>query len=169
MLLVPLTGTSQVGGESSLKFALYSPSWGAESGLNLLAGLHLVVDNQTGTPIRLVDLEFQSDIATRESQRIRIDLDIAANSLAEVDLPYTDLLAINQCATATLNSNWRLVEISNYTLNPSVRRLIIQDTSAFRIYQCISEVRTHWINTSSSEEKVHSEWVLYHFENRPNG
>ena len=85
--------------------------------------------------------------------------------LAELELPYVDLLSINQCVNDTLEETWRLVEISNYTLNPSVRRLIIQDTSAFRIYQCVSSVKTTWI-TEAGERRSKEEWVLYHFESK---
>jgi hypothetical protein len=71
-------------------------------------------------------------------------------------------------------SNWRLAEISNYTLNPSVRNLIIEDTDSFRIYQCVETIITRWQVLSGSEGAESTaaqpiekeEWVLFHFETR---
>ena len=169
LLLIPFTSIGQPSEESPIKFAFYSPSWGSSSDLNLLAGLRLVVDNQTSTPIRLDAIEFQSDMENIAALTIPIELDIPAGSPAERELPYSDLLSLNQCVSNALQGNWRLVEISNYTLNPSVRRLIIQDTSAFRIYQCVATVRTRVTNTLNDESLVREEWVLYHFESKPQG
>lgn len=166
ILLTPLIGIGQTSEESPIKFAFYSPSWGSVSNASLLSGFRLVIDNQTNSAIRLESIEFQSDVEGSEPQQIRIDLNVPASRLAERELPYTDLLSINQCVSDTLEESWRLVEISNYTLNPSVRRLIIQDTSAFRIYQCVSSVRTTW-STGNGEQHSKEEWVLYHFESRP--
>ena len=137
------------------------------SSANLLAGLRLVVDNQTDSTIHLESIEFAADVEGSDAKEISIDLNIPATSLAERELPYVDLLSINQCVNDTLEESWRLVEISNYTLNPSVRRLIIQDTSAFRIYQCVSSVKTVWTDTTSGEQFSKEEWVLYHFESKP--
>jgi hypothetical protein len=64
--------------------------------------------------------------------------------------------------------NWKLVEISNYTLNPSVRNLIIEDTNSFRIYQCVRSVELVWRDASNAAVSAEG-WVLYHFENRSNG
>jgi hypothetical protein len=167
--VAPLISIGQTAEESPLKFAFYSPSWGGRSGLNLLAGLRLVVDNQTSTQIRLESIEFQADVENTTPRRVAINLDVEARNLAEKELTYTDLLSLNQCVTRTLEGSWRLVEISNYTLNPSVRRLIIEDTSAFRIYQCVSSVRTSWVDTRTGQRTVRDEWVLYHFESKPDG
>jgi len=166
ILLTPLVGIGQISEESPIKFAFYSPSWGSVSNANLLAGLRLVVDNQTDSAISLESIEFQADVDGAVSTEIGVDLNIPATRLAELELPYVDLLSINQCVNDTLEETWRLVEISNYTLNPSVRRLIIQDTSAFRIYQCVSSVKTTWI-TEAGERRSKEEWVLYHFESKP--
>ena len=62
--------------------------------------------------------------------------------------------------------NWRLAEISNYTLNPSVRNLIIQDTSSFRIYQCVETILTKISDTANNSAEEREEWILYHFESR---
>jgi hypothetical protein len=166
-LLAPLVSFGQTSEESPIKFALYSPSWGSVANANLLAGLRLVVDNQTSEAIHLESIEFIADVEGSESEQIVIDLEIPAASLAERELAYIDLLSINQCVNDTLEETWRLVEISNYTLNPSVRRLIIQDTTAFRIYQCVSSVRTSWSSTERGEQYSKEEWVLYHFESKP--
>ena len=168
ILLTPLVGIGQISEESPIKFAFYSPSWGSVSSANLLAGLRLVVDNQTDAAIVLESIEFRADVEGSEAKEIHIDLSIPATRLAERELPYLDLLSINQCVNETLEESWRLVEISNYTLNPSVRRLIIQDTSAFRIYQCVSSVNTVWTDTGSGEQFSKEEWVLYHFESKQN-
>lgn len=167
LLVISLISIGQAAEESPLKFAFYSPSWGGRSGLNLLAGLRLVVDNQTSSPIRLEYIEFQADVENNTPRQVAINLDVAARNLGEKELTYTDLLSLNQCVTRTLEGSWRLVEISNYTLNPSVRRLIIEDTSAFRIYQCVSRVKTSWVNTETGEQTAIEEWVLYHFESKP--
>lgn len=153
--------------DSPLNFALYSPSWASSAEQNLLSGLRLVVDNHTESPILLDSLEFAADVANMDSRKLDIDLRIPATGLAEKELIYTDLLSLNACVNKTLQENWRLVEISNYTLNPSVRRLIIEDTSAFRIYQCVSSVVTRWVNEDTGDRSVREEWVLYHFESRP--
>ncbi len=166
ILLTSSVSFGQTSEESPIKFALYSPSWGSVADANLLAGLRLVVDNQTLDQIRLESIEFISDVESSESQQIDINLEIPSTSLAERELPYTDLLSINQCVVDTLEETWRLVEISNYTLNPSVRRLIIQDTTAFRIYQCVSSVKTRWVNIEGGERFSKDEWILYHFESK---
>jgi len=64
--------------------------------------------------------------------------------------------------------NWKLVEVSNYTLNPSVRNLIIEDTDSFRIYQCIENVQTTWSRVANGTQVQYEEWVLFHFESRRN-
>jgi len=169
LLLSPLICIAQPSEESPIKFAFYSPSWGSGSEQNLLAGLRLVVDNQTDESIQLQRIQFPSDVEGRNALQVDIDLAIDAGRLAEKELPYSDLLSLNACVNRTLEGNWRLVEISNYTLNPSVRRFIIEDTSAFRIYQCVSSVMTTWVIRQTGQQISREEWVLYHFESRPDG
>ena len=56
-----------------------------------------------------------------------------------------------------------------YTLNPSVRNLIIENTDSFRIYQCVETIRTRWRETSGDSRGVsrtEEGWILYHFETR---
>ena len=165
-LFVPLASTGQIPEESPVKFALYSPSWGSNSGASLLSGMRLVIDNRTESPVQLESIEFQSDVEGIDTRLLEVDMQIPAGGFGEKELPYLDLLSMNQCVTNTLEANWRLVEISNYTLNPSVRRLIIQDTSAFRIYQCISTVKSNILDPTTGERTIKNEWVLYHFESR---
>lgn len=134
--------------------------------MSVLAGLRLVVDNQTDSPIVLQSIEFLPSSQADEAVVVPIDLAAPARGLAEKELTFTNLGSINDCARETLGESWKLVEISNYTLNPSVRRLIIEDTSAFRIYQCVSTVITSWSNLATGELRQRREWVLYHFESR---
>jgi hypothetical protein len=166
VLSIPLTGFGQITEENPLKFAIYSPSWASSSSVNLLSGLRLVVDNQTGFPVLLESFEFLSDVESTAAAILNVSMQIAPGGLGEQEIPYVDLLSLNQCVNRALQENWRLVEISNYTLNPSVRRLIIEDTSAFRIYQCISTVKTNWTNTETGTSNSQEEWVLYHFESK---
>ena len=77
-----------------------------------------------------------------------VGLAVPAGRYAEAEFRYTDLLSDNECIQRTMDSNWRLVEVSNYTLNPSVRNLIIENTDSFRIYQCVETIRTRWRETS---------------------
>lgn len=164
--LSPLAGQTQTPESSPLKFAFYSPSWASDSVTNLRSGLRLVIDNQTGRRVRLDSIEFLPSNDEVGAVSLNLGIEIPAGSLGERELPYLDLLAVNDCVSETLSENWRLVEISNYTLNPSVRRLIIEDTSAFRIYQCVSTVRTRWTELDSNAVRSMDEWVLYHFERR---
>lgn len=162
--LVPGTGLSQPAIDSPVKFAFYSSAWGGTSEESLRSGLRLVVENLTENPIRLLTVEFLPTTEDAHPVLVPIDLDIASNGVAERELPYIDLISAVQCVADTLDDAWKLVEISNYTLNPSVRRLIIEDTSAFRIYQCVSTVNLHWRDATSEEEFQNNGWVLYHFE-----
>ena len=164
LLIVPLSGLTQTTDDSPVKFAFYSSAWGENSNANLRSGFRLVVENRTESPIHLVSIEFEPSIEKTESEIVDINLAIPPSGFAEQEMSYVDLISINRCVTDTLEENWKLVEISNYTLNPSVRRLIIEDTSAFRIYQCVSTVNTLWVNNSTSERHHNNEWVLFHFE-----
>ncbi|MBL4820641.1 MAG: hypothetical protein JKY98_06585 [Gammaproteobacteria bacterium] len=168
LIFAPLAGNSQPTDDSPVKFAFYSSAWGGSSEDNLQSGLRLVIENQTDFPVHLRSIEFLSADETAESTLVNIDLTVPAGGFAEQEMPYINLIPINQCAVDTLDESWRLVEISNYTLNPSVRRLIIENTSAFRIYQCVSTVNTHWINGTTAKQHHNIEWVLYHFESTTN-
>ncbi len=147
---------------ADIKFALYSSGWGE----NTDDGLRLVVNNQTGKSVRLNAIEFLSSSEEIESIRITFDLKVPASAYAETEIEYIDLLGDDECIERTMAENWKLVEISNYTLNPSVRNLIIEDTDSFRIYQCVKTVRTQWTDLASDQENQLEEWVLFHFETR---
>ena len=151
--------------ESELKFAIYSRAWGE----NTEDGLRVVINNQTDYPVQLHSITFLKDGVADAQQTLPLELEIAANAYAETDLAYQDLLQDDECVSRTMADSWKLAEISNYTLNPSVRGLIIEDTDSFRIYQCVESVMTRW--TSLTGETVQSpqkkeEWVLFHFESR---
>src|SRR5690606_8315056 len=101
-------------------------------------------------------------------KNLDVDLTIPPHSWAESEMPYADLLTGNTCVDRTLEADddWELVEISNYTLNPSVRGLIIQNSATFRIYQCVRSVVINWRNLENDTTDEHTEWVMYHFERR---
>ncbi len=147
--------------EPPVKYAIYSTAWSESSN----AGLRIVAQNQAAEPIELVSLEFQDEQNPEHLENILLNLTIPAKGWAETQLPYINLLFGNECIAKTMQEDWRLVEISNYTLNPSVRGLIIEDTSSFRIYQCVRPVYTTWIDKGISYQQA--EWVLYHYERRP--
>ena len=148
--------------ETEIKFAFYSSAWGE----NTDDGLRFVAYNQTANPIRLHSIVFKNSINVADQVAINLDLLVPARGYAEVEIDYIDLLQGDECVDRTLSDNWRLVEISNYTLNPSVRNLIIENTDSFRIYQCVKTVTTRWTDLTSDEPMQTIEWVLYHFETR---
>ena len=151
--------------ETEVKFAIFSSSWGE----NTDDGLRVVAHNQTQEHIRLDTILFLKQ-ETAESEQVIVDLnlEVPSQAYAEIELPYIDLLRSNECIGRTMAENWKLVEISNYTLNPSVRNLIIEDTDSFRIYQCIENVQTTWSRLANSTQVQYEEWVLFHFESRRN-
>lgn len=150
--------------ETDLKFAFYSSAWGE----NTNDGLRLVAFNQTTDPVRLNSITFLSAVDGEAQTLIPVSLDVPAGGYADLEMGYFDLLAGDECVERTLSENWRLVEISNYTLNPSVRNLIIENTDSFRIYQCVKTVFTDWTNLTTNARNLYEEWVLYHFETRRN-
>jgi hypothetical protein len=168
LVMVPWSSFAQPTDDSPVKFAFYSSAWGESSNANLQSGLRLVVENLNDYPVQLRSIEFVPTADQAEPAKVEIELTVPAGGFAEQEMSYVDLISIDTCVAETIEENWRLVEISNYTLNPSVRRLIIEDTSAFRIYQCVATVNTFWINELTSEQYHNIEWVLYHFESRLN-
>ena len=149
--------------ETEVKFAIFSSAWGE----NTDDGLRVVAYNQTQGPIRLNTILFLKE-ESEDSEQVAVNLNLEIPSLAyaDVEFPYIDLLQGNECIERTMAESWKLVEISNYTLNPSVRNLIIEDTDSFRIYQCIENVRTIWTRLASNIQVQYEEWVLFHFESR---
>lgn len=148
--------------ESQIKFAFYSSAWGE----NTDDGLRLVAFNQTTNPIRIESITFIKEDPETENVHIPTALQVPAGRYADSEYEYIDLLGGDECIERTMLENWKLVEVSNYTLNPSVRNLIIENTNSFRIYQCVENVSTRWTDLSTGIEAVQEEWVLFHFESR---
>lgn len=150
--------------ETEVKFAFYSSAWGE----NTDDGLRLIAFNQTAAPIRLNSIQLHGSAGQAEPVTVDIDLEVPSGGYAGKEFDYIDLLSGDECIARTLEENWKLVEVSNYTLNPSVRNLIIEDTDSFRIYQCVLTVSTSWTDLGSDQLNEYDEWVLFHFETRRN-
>ena len=155
-----------LGEESELKFAFYSAAWGE----NTDDGLRLVVSNQSSVGVVLEEVRFlKTPEFADDDILLKVGLAVPAGRYAEAEFRYTDLLSNNECIQRTMDSNWRLAEVSNYTLNPSVRNLIIENTDSFRIYQCVETISTRWreiAGDSLDVIKTEESWILYHFETR---
>ena len=148
--------------DTEIKFAFYSSAWGE----NTDDGLRLVAFNQTPARIRLNSIELHGSEEATESILIDVELEVPSEGYADKEFDYLDLLSGDECIDRTMQDNWKLVEISNYTLNPSVRNLIIQNTDSFRIYQCVKTISTSWTDLDSNQLFEYDEWVLFHFETR---
>lgn len=163
----PLTA-AQEGFDHPVKYAIYSAAWH----LSTNAGLRVVAQNQGNEAIELRSIVFRNETGNGNDTELRLNMRIAPGKWAELQLPYQDLLAGNECVQRTMQDDWKLVEISNYTLNPSVRGLIIENTRSFRIYQCVRSVRTTWVYAGTSQEggsdeRIDNQWLMYHFERLP--
>ena len=135
--------------ETEVKFAIFSSAWGE----NTDDGLRVVAYNQTQGHIRLNTILFLKEESEGSEQvAVNLNLEVPSLAYADVEFPYIDLLQGNECIGRTMAESWKLVEISNYTLNPSVRNLIIEDTDSFRIYQCIENVRTIWTRLANNTQ-----------------
>jgi hypothetical protein len=148
----------------SIKFALFSAAWGE----NTDDGVRVVAQNQTEQAVTLERIRFLNLPEEGSHVDLALTLDLDSGKYAQTNLPPIDLLSGDDCVTRTMADNWKLVEISNYTLNPSVRNLIIEDTNSFRIYQCVRSVELVWRDASNAAVSAEG-WVLYHFESRSNG
>ncbi|MDF1766745.1 MAG: hypothetical protein P1V29_10200 [Gammaproteobacteria bacterium] len=148
----------------SIKFALFSAAWGE----NTDDGVRVVAQNQTEQAVTLERIRFLDLPEEGSHVDLALTLDLDSGKYAQTNLPPIDLLSGDDCVTRTMADNWKLVEISNYTLNPSVRNLIIEDTNSFRIYQCVRSVELVWRDASNAAVSAEG-WVLYHFESRSNG
>ncbi|MEX0617640.1 MAG: hypothetical protein WDZ76_09890 [Pseudohongiellaceae bacterium] len=160
--------------ESTIKFAFSSPAWGE----NVDTGIHVFAGNESSQRVILRSIRFLNESNSgmaepgEEETVIDLGLSIPAGAWAEADLEYVDLLYGNACIEQTLADDgrrWKLVEVSNYTLNPSVRSLIIENAESFRIFSCPRNVQTRWTNTVTGQQFERREWVLYHFESRRQG
>ena len=116
---LPFYSSAEQQEETEIKFAFYSSAWGE----NTDDGLRLVAFNQTPAPIRLNSIELHSGDEQAETIVIDIELEIPSGGYADKEFGYIDLLSGDECIDRTMQENWKLVEISNYTLNPSVRNL----------------------------------------------
>ena len=161
-ILLSVTSVAEHMEETDLKFAFYSSAWGE----NTDDGLRLVALNRTTNDVQINSINFHGSDEDSKDVYIEIGLKVPPEGYADIEFEYIDLLAEDECLDRTLEENWKLVEISNYTLNPSVRNLIIEDTDSFRIYQCVKTITTNWTNLSDNSENEYQEWVLYHFESR---
>lgn len=159
---LPFNSAAEQQEETEIKFAFYSSAWGE----NTDDGLRLVAFNQTQAPIRLNSIELIGSEEQTGSILIDLDLEVPSGGYADKDIAYINLLADDECIERTMQDNWKLVEISNYTLNPSVRNLIIENTDSFRIYQCVKTISTSWTDLNSNQLFEYDEWVLFHFETR---
>jgi len=159
---LPFYATAEQQEETEIKFAFYSSAWGE----NTDDGLRLVAFNQTQGPIRLNSIELIGSEEATASILIDLDLEVPSGGYADKEIDYIDLISDDECIDRTMIENWKLVEISNYTLNPSVRNLIIENTDSFRIYQCVKTISTSWTDLNSNQLFEYEEWVLFHFETR---
>jgi len=160
--LASIAAAAELQDESEIKFAFYSSAWGE----NTDDGLRLVAHNQTEGPIRIDAITFSKASDDIEPIVLQMALEVPAAGYADAEFKYIDLLTGDECIERTMNGDWRLVEVSNYTLNPSVRNLIIENTNSFRIYQCVESVTTSWTDLSLNVSTDTKEWVLFHFESR---
>ncbi len=158
-MTAPLSATAGEAAEGAVKFAFYSASWQ----VNTQDPLRVVAFNPLDSAVRIELIDFVDIEAPGGSLELSLDLDVPAGGYAEREMEYVDLLGQGECVSETLAGDWRLVEISNYTLNPSVRNLIIENTESFRIYQCVQTIETR-ITEAAGASSVIREWVLYHFE-----
>lgn len=161
--MLPLPAGAGEAGDSGVKFAFYSAAW-QENTQDLL---RVVAFNPLDTAVHIESIEFVDlEAPDGDSLELSLQLDVPAGGYAELELEYVDLLGQGECISETLAGNWRLVEISNYTLNPSVRNLIIENTESFRIYQCVQIVQTRITEAATGASSEIREWVLYHFESQ---
>ena len=147
---------------SPIKYAIYSSAWGQRSN----AGLRIVAQNIGEDATRIDSIVFEDEDIPSNKLHFDIGLEVAPTSWAEIEFDYQDLLFGNACVERTMTEDWKLAEISNYTLNPSVRGLIIEDSESFRIYQCVRNVFVTLTNLETQEQESFYEWVMYHFERR---
>lgn len=144
-----------------VRFAIYSGVW---SGLSD-AGLRIVARNSGTRSLQLESVTLAQ--ATGGQPVLELALAVPAQGWAEVETTYIDLVSDDPCVADSLRDDWKLMEISNYPLHPSVRGLIIEDAQSFRIFQCIRGVTLHWLDAASGEQWATEEWLLYHFERLP--
>ncbi len=146
--------------EYPIKYSIYSSAWGTRSN----AGLRLVAQNLSDHEVVLDSVTFIDEEDSLVRNDLDLELTIPPHGWADKEMDYVDLLFGSECISRIMQEDWKLVEISNYTLNPSVRGLIIEDTETFRIYQCVRNVQVSWTDSATGNTGSLTEWVLYHFE-----
>ena len=159
---LPFCSAAEQQEDTAIKFAFYSSAWGE----NTDDGLRIVAFNQTESPIRLNSIELHGSEDEISPITVDLGLEVPPGGYADKEIAYIDLLSDDECIDRTMQESWKLVEISNYTLNPSVRNLIIENTDSFRIYQCVKTISTSWTDLNSNQLVEYDEWVLFHFESR---
>ena len=162
IILASSINGAQAAESFDIKFAFYSSAWSVKSD----DGMRLMLFNDSEAELILDSITFLKNKQEQELIKVEVQTKIPPLGYAEKEFGYVDLLKGNECIRRTLAENWKLVEVSNYTLNPSVRNLIIEDTGSFRIYQCSEYVKTKWIKASTEEEIESVDWVLFHFETK---
>lgn len=173
LLLLPMVSHGQQSSEDPLalgprtdehpvKYAIYSTAWAVNSN----DGLRIVAHNRGDRDVILRSVIFRDNAHRSDDIELEIDLAVPARGWAETETAYIELMTGNDCVEQTLQEDWRIKEISNYTLNPSVRGLIIEDTRSFRIFQCVREVQLSW-EDEDGERHSERQWVMYHFERLP--
>ena len=154
------SGSTETGAstESPIKFALFSAAWGE----NTDDGLRLVAQNLSQEAITLEKISFIDLPSENQKTDLTLSLGLRAERYAQTNLPLVDLLTGDDCVARTMADGW------NYTLNPSVRNLIIENTNSFRIYQCVRAAKLTWRSDADAARTELEGWVLYHFESRSN-
>lgn len=160
--------------EAPIKFSLTSDSWGG----NVNTGIRLFANNVSERPLQLNSVFLEGDkeesrlLPDEDDFMLSIDIEVSAGKWAETMIDYIDLSYGTDCIEEALHddgSQWKLVEISNYALNPSVRSRIIENTDSFRIFSCPRQVEMTWQDPESGQSYAEAIWVLYHFETKLEG
>ena len=162
LILTSSLNAAQPEEKIDIKFAFYSSAWSVQSD----DGMRLMLFNNSEAEIVLDSITFLKNNQERDLVEIEVRTKVPPLGYAEKEFDYVDLLKGNECIHRTLAEDWKLVEVSNYTLNPSVRNLIIEDTESFRIYQCSEYVRTEWTRASTKQRIKSVDWVLFPFETK---
>lgn len=166
LILAPIKGMSasqdNYEQNSKIKFALFSAAWGE----NTSDKLRIVAFNTSLSTVELKSIDFIDLPEESQKTTLFFDLQILSQKYAEAEIPLSDLLNGDDCVKRSIEQNWKLAEISNYTLNPSVRNLIIEDTNSFRIYQCIRNISVVLRDPMNGKITGYDEWILYHFQSR---
>lgn len=156
---------------SPIKFALTSDAWGE----NVNTGIRVFANNTSAEELVLRSVVMLGEEGEArlnpdmDDYDLQLDLPIRAGGWAETLLDFVDMSYGSDCVEDAMHdesSQWKLVEISNYSLNPSVRSRIIENTDSFRIFSCPRLVQLNWQNQLNGEQFSDDIWVLYHFETK---